>query len=128
MNVTKSVNAFNIYNIYHVSCNISCNYHWLPVRLRGQYRISTCVWCCVICAAPVYWSELFVPDLVDSPCRQSVHRPPGLIPRSTACPTIWDNFPLELRSFLHDLSGSFYGLLKSFFSWSWAGSASEYFP
>src|SRR6218665_35977 len=41
-------------------------------------------------------------------------------------PSVWNNFPSEIRSLPRDLSSSFYKLLKTFiFARAWAGSASE---
>jgi len=108
--------------------------HWLLVQEHVLYRVSTFVWRCVIGAASVYLSELFV--LISScPGRQSLcsaSRSDYVIPRSrtatkqhrafsTTGPTIWDDFLLELHPLPHDLSGS-----KSvLFTWAWTGSASE---
>src|SRR6218665_1715931 len=41
-------------------------------------------------------------------------------------PSVWNDLPSELRSLPHDLSSSFYKLLKTLlFGRAWAGSASE---
>src|SRR6218665_2761827 len=34
--------------------------HWLPVRQRIHYRLSTIVWRCVLGIAPTYLLELFI--------------------------------------------------------------------
>src|SRR6218665_3769950 len=34
--------------------------HWLPVRQRIFYRVSTIAWRCILGVAPAYLSELFV--------------------------------------------------------------------
>ena len=116
--------------------------HWLPVRQRILYRVSTIAWRCILGVAPVYLSELFV---LSSSCPgqrslRSASRGDYLIPRSytatkqnrafsAAGLSIWNGLPLELRSLPRDFSSSFYSLLKTFlFARAWAGSASEYLP
>lgn len=113
--------------------------HWLPVRQRILYRVSTIAWRCILGVAPVYLSELFV---LSSSCPgrrslRSASRGDYLIPRSytatkqnrafsAAGPSIWNGLPFELRSLPRDFSSSFYSLLKTFlFARAWAGSASE---
>src|SRR6218665_1523550 len=101
--------------------------HWLPVRQRILYRVSTIAWRCIHGVAPVYLSELFV---LSSPCPcrralRSASRGDYLIPRSytaikqnrafsAACPSIWNDLPFELLSLPRDFSSSFYSLLKTF--------------
>src|SRR6218665_2153691 len=58
--------------------------HWLPVRKRILYRVSTIAWRCILGVAPVYLSELFV---LSSSCPgrrslRSASRGDYLIPRS----------------------------------------------
>src|SRR6218665_1248223 len=113
--------------------------HWLPVRQRILYRVSTIAWRCILGVAPVYLSELFVLSLSCPGQRslRSASRGDYLIPRSytaikqnrafsVAGPTVWNDLPFELRSLPRDFSSSFYSLLKTFlFAQAWAGSASE---
>ena len=72
--------------------------HWLPVRQRILYRVSTIAWRCIIGIAPAYLSELFV---LSSSFSAAGH-------------SILNGVVLELRSLPHDLSSSFYSLLKTF--------------
>ena len=121
------------------SCGIGPTLHWLPVRQRIFYRVSTIAWRCILGVVPAYFSELFV---VSSFCpgRRSLRwasRSDYLIPRSytatkqnrvfsAAGPSIWNGLPLKKRSLPHDFSSSFYSLLKTFlFARAWARSASE---
>ena len=58
--------------------------HWLPVRQRILYRVTTIAWRCILGVAPVYLSELFVLSL-SCPGRRSLRsasRGDCLIPRS----------------------------------------------
>src|SRR6218665_2249551 len=111
--------------------------HWLPVRQRILYRVSTIAWRCILGVAPAYFSELFVPSS-SCPGRRSLRsasRGDYLIPRSytkqnrafsAAGPSIWNGFPFELRSLPRDFLSSFYSLVTTFvFARAWAGSASE---
>src|SRR6218665_1883234 len=113
--------------------------HWLPVRQRILYRVSTIAWRCIFGVAPAYLSELFCPIFVlsGSAITSLASRGDYLIPRfytatkqnrafSAAGPSIWNGLPLELRSLPRDFSSSFYSLLKIFlFARAWTGSASE---
>src|SRR6218665_3046332 len=113
--------------------------HWLPVRQRVLYRVSTNAWRCIIGVAPVYLSESFV---LSSSCPgrrslRSASRGDYLIPRSytaikqnraysAAGPSIWNGLPFKLRSLPREFSSSFYSLLKTFlFARAWARSAPE---
>src|SRR6218665_2671123 len=113
--------------------------HWLPVRQRIHYRLSTVVWRCVLGIAPTYLLGLVI--LISS-CtgRQSLRsasRGDFVVPQarttikqhkafSIVGPSVWNSLPSEIRSLPRDLSSSFYKLLKTFiFALAWAGSASE---
>ena len=59
--------------------------HWLPVRQRILYSVSTIAWRCILGIASAYRSELFALPL-SCPGRQSLRsasRDDYLIPRST---------------------------------------------
>src|SRR6218665_414952 len=83
--------------------------HWLPVRQRILYRVSTIAWCCILVVAPAYLSEHFV---LSSSCPgqrslRSASHGDYLIPSSytatkqnrafsVAGPSIWNGLPLEV--------------------------------
>src|SRR6218665_4006034 len=109
--------------------------HWLPVRQRILYRLSTIVWRCVLGIAPTYLLELFTLTSLSSG-RQSLrsasrrhfvvrHARTAIKQHrvfSIVSPSAWNG----LRSLPRDLSSSFYKLLKTFiFARFWAGIASE---
>src|SRR6218665_471256 len=102
--------------------------HWLPVRQRVLYRVSTNAWRCILGVAPAYLSELFV---LSSSCPgrrllRSASRGDYLIPRSytatkqnrafsAAGPSIWNGLPFKLRSIPRDFSSSFIVSLRPSF-------------
>src|SRR6218665_991301 len=101
--------------------------HWLPVRQRILYRVSTIAWRCILGVAPASLSELFV---LSSFCPgrrsfRSASRGDYLIPHSYT--TTEQNrpsrrlvplsgmvgLPFELHSLPRDFSSLFYSLLKT---------------
>src|SRR6218665_471661 len=109
--------------------------HWLPVRQRIHYRLSTIVWRCVLGIAPTYLLELFILTL-SCTGRQSLSSASRgdfdsmAIKQHRAFPIVgpsaWSSLPSEIRSLPRDLSSSFYKLIKTFiFTRAWAGSTSE---
>jgi len=117
--------------------------HWLPVRQRILYRVSTIAWRCIFEGLALLLL-IFQSFLLSSFCPgrrslRSASRGDYLIglPHSytatkqnrafsAAGPSSWNGLPLELRSLPCDFSSSFYSLLKTFlFARAWAGSAFE---
>src|SRR6218665_2863374 len=49
----------NVY-VCWCACMYVCTLHWLPVRQRIHYRLSTIVWRCALGIAPTYLLELFI--------------------------------------------------------------------
>src|SRR6218665_1196598 len=96
--------------------------HWLQVRQRILYRVSTIPWRCSCLSFGAFALSSSCPgrrSLRSTSCGEY------LIPHSytaskqnraflAADPTIWNCLPLELRSLPSDLSTSFYSLLKTF--------------
>src|SRR6218665_3240487 len=110
--------------------------HWLPVRRRILYRVSTIAWRCILHVATAYLSDhlsylrpvrvgdRFTRPIVVTISYHVLTRPLNRIGPSG--PSIWNGLPLELRSLPRDFSSSFYSLLKTFhFARSWAGGAAE---
>src|SRR6218665_3630609 len=123
----------------HISEFMRDTLHWLPVRQRIHYRLSTIVWRCVLGIVPTYLLELFILTL-SCTGRQSlrsasrgdfvVHHARTAFKQHRAFsivgPSAWNTLPSEICSLPQDLSSSFYKLLKTFiFVGVWAGSASE---
>src|SRR6218665_1887040 len=116
--------------------------HWLPVKQRIIYRISSIVWHCVLGNMPSYLLVLFTLTSTCSGRRslRSASKGDFVVPRARAAtrqkrafsivgPSIWNGLPSYLRSLPRDLSSSFYKLLKTLlFGRAWAGRASEYLP
>src|SRR6218665_742319 len=110
-----------------------------PVQQRMHYTISSIVWHCVLGNVPSYLLELFNLTSACSGRRslRSATKGDFLVPRARTAtrqkralpivgPSVWNDLPSELRSLPHDLSSSFYKLLKTLlFGRAWAGSASE---
>src|SRR6218665_3682333 len=113
----------------HISEFMRDNLHWLPVRQRIHYRLSSIVWRCVLGIAPVYLLDLFI---LTSSCTgrkslRSASRGDFVVPHartaikqhkafSIVAPSAWNSLPSELRSLPRDFSSSFYKLLKTFIS------------
>src|SRR6218665_1034651 len=123
----------------HISEFMRDTLHWLPVRQRIRYRLSTIVWRCALGIAPTYLLELFIltssctgrqylrfasrGDFVVTHARTAIKQHRAF---SIVGPSLWNSLPPEICSLPRDLSSLFYKLLKTFiFARAWAGSASE---
>ena len=113
--------------------------HWLPVRQRIEYRISSLIWRCQLGLAPSYLLDLCRPVLSARTGRslRSAVREVLFVPFartstmqsrafSVVGPVVWNALPLELRLFPRSLSDTFYKHLKTvLFVRTGVGSASE---
>ena len=109
----------------HISEFMRDTLHWLPVRQRIHYGLSTIV--CLLCP----WHCLLELFILTSSCtgRQSLrfaYRGDFAVPRARTAikrhrafsivgPSAWNSLPSEIRSLPWDLSSSFYKLLKTYF-------------
>ena len=117
----------------HISDFMQDTLHWLPVRQRILYRLSSIACRCVLGIAPTYLMDLFI---LTSACsgRQSLcsaARDDFVVPHARTAikqyrafsivgPSDWSDLPSELHSLPQDLSSFFYKLLKTFiFTRAW---------
>ncbi len=109
----------------HITDFIRDNLHWLPIRMRINYKLAVLVYSCLHGTAPIYLRELLIPDAafihlkrLRSATRGDLHLPesPSLeIATHSFCysaPIVWNSLP----PVLHDMELSaeqFKKLLKT---------------
>jgi len=94
----------------HITSTLRDDLHWLPIRQRVMYKLSTIVYKCIHGAAPSYLTNLCVPVAANTSrryLRSATHgdllvlrtRTVTYGPRSFAVsgPTVWNTLPSTLR-------------------------------
>ena len=123
----------------HISSYMRDVLHWLPLKQRIEYRISTLVWRCMLGLAPAYLCELCSPTLSSHPFRSLRSTEQSLLSVpfartstmqsrafSVVGPSTWNGLPLTLRSLCKNPSQTFLSHLKTvLFGRAEVGSASE---
>ena len=109
----------------HITSTLHDDLHWLPIRQRIVYKLSTIVHKCLHGSAPSYLMNLCVPVATDTSRRYLHSATHGdlLVPRmrtltygprsfAVSGPTVWNTLPSTLRASTTTL-GQFQSALKT---------------
>ncbi len=103
----KAARLIHLVGRDHPSAPLLHQLHWLPIRIRIQFKILVYVYKCLHSLAPDYLSELLLPSTVTYATRSSLDRSLLHIPRTrtvtgdrafhAAAPRLWNNLPRNIR-------------------------------
>jgi len=92
----------------HLTSPMLRELHWLPVRHRITYKLTTIVYKCLHGLAPPYLADDWVPVTAGADCQRSADSPCLVVPRTrtvlgtcnfvVAGPLVWNSLPANIRS------------------------------